>query len=52
MNKTVRGQVRLGTITHQSLGQKALEDSSCLSGKNKGGGSGWKWVRKVPANNT
>lgn len=37
MNNAVRGQVRLGTITHQSLGQDPLKDTSCLNGKQEEG---------------
>ena len=37
MNTAVRGQVRLGAITHQSLGQDPLKDTSCLNGKAKEG---------------
>lgn len=37
MNNAVRGQVRLGAITHQSLGQDPLKDTSCLNGKEKEG---------------
>lgn len=37
MNKAVRWQVRLGAITHQSLGQDPLKDTSCLNGKEKEG---------------
>lgn len=37
MNNAARGQVRLGTITHQSLGQEPLKDTSCLNGKQKEG---------------
>lgn len=54
MNKAVRGQVRFGAITHQSLGQDPLKDTSCLNGKEKEGAvvgfgrGGW----GVPANGT
>ena len=37
MNNAVRGQVMLGTITHQSLGQDPLKDTSCLNGKQEEG---------------
>lgn len=37
MNNAARGQVRLGAITHQSLGQDPLKDTSCLNGKAKEG---------------
>lgn len=37
MNNAVRGQVRRGAITHQSLGQDPLKDTSCLNGKEKEG---------------
>ena len=36
-NTVVRGQVRLGAITHQSLGREHLKDTSCLNGKEKVG---------------
>lgn len=47
MNKAVRGQVRFGAITHQSLGQDPLKDTSCLNGKEKEGGSGRVWEGRV-----
>lgn len=44
MNNAMRGQVRLAAITHQSLGQDPLKDTSCLNGKEREGrtGSGWR----------
>lgn len=52
MNSATRGQVRLEAITHQSQGQDPLKDTSCLNGKSKGGGNGWRVGERVPANGT
>lgn len=52
MNNAVRGQVRLGAITHQSLGQDPLKDTSCLNGNAKEGEVTEKGLKGVPANGT
>lgn len=49
MNNAVRGQVRLGAITHQSLGRDPLKDTSCLNGKEKEGAAAREGLEESPS---